>query len=138
MNLANRPEHAGVDPFLGEAGALVGVPLIAHLGDDPVLQRGGLEEARFLDRVRQGFLHVDVLAHFNRHERDWKMHVIGRGHRDCIDAVAHFREHLPVVAITCRLRQLRERALARDKIDVAQRDDVLAEAGHGIAIAFAP
>ena len=78
-------DHPGLDPLVGEPGALGGVPLVAHLGGDAGRARGLGQLAAFVERVRQRLLAVDVLARADRRHRRDGVDVVGRADRDGVD-----------------------------------------------------
>ena len=138
MDFAHGTDHARLDPFLQHAGALIRMALIAHLGDNSRFNRGRLQHAGLADRMRERFLHIDVLAHLDRHERGREMRMVRRRNRDCINLITHFRQHLPVIAIAGDIGKLVENSPSAREVHVAQGNDVLAGRVHHIDLAPPP
>jgi len=137
MYLAHGTDDAGVDPLFGESSALVSVALVTHLGDDLGFSGGGFEDARLGDGVGQGFLHVNVFAHFDGHQRGTEVGMVGRGDVNGVELTAHFGEHLAIVAVASGAGELLEKPAATLKVHVAQCHDIFTRAGHAIAVALA-
>ena len=72
--------------------------LIPHLGHDARLLGGSREDARFVNRIGERLLHIDVLSCLHRHVGDDGMGVIGRGDDDRVDVLL-LLEHLPEVGV---------------------------------------
>ena len=62
MDLADRPDRAGLEPFAGQAEPLAGVAVVPHLRDQARLAGDPRHDAGLLDRVGHRLLDVDVLA----------------------------------------------------------------------------
>ena len=131
MDLAHRPDHPGLDPLVGEPGALGGMPLVSHLGGDAGGTRGLGQLAAFVQRVRQRLLAVHVLARADRRHRRDGVDVVGRADRDGVDAARFLVEHLAEIFVAPRLGKGLKRAGCALVVDVAQGDDVGAQARDG-------
>ena len=132
LHLAHRPDDAGLDPLADEPGAVVGVALVPHLGDDALLAGHRGQGARLGDGPGEGLLAVDVLAAPHRLHRDDRVGVVGSGDDDRVE-VGLVVEHAPVVGVGARLGIEGERARGVPEVDVAERRDVLAVAPPHVA-----
>ena len=132
LHLAHGPDDAGLDPLADEPGTVVGVALVAHLGDDALLAGRRREGARLGDGARQRLLAVHVLAASHRLHRDDRVGVVGGGDDHGVE-VGLCVEHAPVVGVGARLGIEGERARGVPEVDVAERGDVLAVASPHVA-----
>ena len=140
-------DDAGLDDFHGATQAITGAALIAHLCGHFHLFRGVTHQARLVDRVRQRFLAIHVLAHLHGHETGDRVDMIRGGDDDRIDLLAHFFEHLAEISIGLRagkgflvgLGVGRGPRVQSVLIHVAKGDDVASELGRliGVTAAFA-
>ncbi len=137
MNSVHVANDPGFDPFLDEASALVGVAVVAHLGDHLSLRRGGAQFARLGDRVRKRLLDVGVLAHLDRHHRGREVHVVGCRNHNTVDLVLHLLEHLAEIAVAGRHGELLGDLPGAVEVHVAQGHDLLANVGAGVDVALA-
>ena len=102
MNLPHRADHAGANPFVDERGALAGMALVAHLGDDLGALGRLAQHAGLVDRPGQRLLHVDVLAQLHGRLGDHGVGVVGRGDDHAVDILLLF-EHLAIIGVALRL-----------------------------------
>jgi hypothetical protein len=102
MTLLHRADEACLVPFLDQPDTLVGVALIAHLGDAPLAGRQFGQGAGLAQRVGERLLDEDVLAEVDRHAGGGEVDVVGSGDAHRVDPVAHFLEHLAEVLIVLR------------------------------------
>ena len=132
VNLADQP---GLHPLAGEADALGGAALVAHLGHDARGFRGGMEAPHLGEATAHRLLDVDVLLRGDRGHRDREVHVVRRRDRDGVDLVRHLLKHQAEVLEPLGVFQLirRPRLLAAGDsgataffIHVAQGDELLA------------
>ena len=98
IDLPHRPDEAGLNDLDRAAQAVFGAALIAHLGGDLVLLGELAEQPRFIDRVRQGLLAIDMFAHAHGGGGGDGVHVIRRGHDDRIQRLL-LVEHLAEVLV---------------------------------------
>ena len=87
-----------MNDFHSTTKTAAGAPLIAHLRGDLFLPGEVTQVARLVNRVRQRFLHVGVLAHLHRHGGGERVMVVWRGNDDRVDVPADFVEHFAIVA----------------------------------------
>ena len=99
VDFTHLTDNASLDPFADDAGALLGVSLIAHLGDDAVFAGRLGNLTSLADGPGEGFFNIDVLAQLHGPHGDGEVHVVRSGNNDGIDLVFHFIEHFPVVLI---------------------------------------
>ena len=100
MHLVHVSDHAGPDP-LGELAAVIeGIALVAHLGGHLVFLGQFGQQSGLIDRMRQGFLDIDMLAQSHGVGGDDGMGVVRCGHNDGVDVLAHLVEHHPPVLET--------------------------------------
>ena len=99
---------------------LVGLALVAHLGDDLVLA-GRLGDGAGLEhRVRQRLLAVDVLAGPHHGHRDRGVRVVRRGDDDGVDVLL-LLEHLAEVEVELGLRVEPRWSSRRSRVSTSQR-----------------
>ena len=73
------------------------IPVIEPDTDEPPVRAGGGDQPiDFCDRPRGGLLDEDVLAGFERADRDWRQRVVGGRHNDDVHIVCR-RRILPAV-----------------------------------------
>ena len=65
------------------------------------------------------------------------MHMVRGRDSDGVDAVTHFSQHLAKITVAWDERKFCKRRASPGEIDIAEGDDIFAEAGHGIAVPFA-
>ena len=143
MDLADLADGPVPDPLVEEAGALSGVALVPHLGDEVPLLRFLAQKAGLLDGVGERLLAEDVLAHLHgRHRYDG---VIVVGHRDGDGVeVPLLLEHPPEVAVLGGLcehgllfgrHERRAQELGHHEVvDVAEGADVLGADAHDVRL----
>ena len=110
--------------------------LVAHLCRHAVLPGHERHPPRFLNGVRERLLHVDVLAHFHRHDGGRRMDVVRRRDGERVN-LGHVLEHVPVIPVPLGVRKFLERILAPVPVRVAQRDNVFGLARHDVRKSFA-
>ena len=125
MDLAHRPDGAVGEPFVDQPVAFERHALVAHLGGHLRLPGRLGHRPRLVNRARQRFLAVHVLAVLEGRHRHHGVEVIGRGDHHCIDAL-FLLEHHPEIAVVPGLGIFFERVGGIVPVHVAQRDDVLA------------
>ena len=115
-----------------------GAALIAHLRDELSLLGHFPQIARLIDGLRQRFLAKYSLVPLHGRRRHNRMHMIRSRNRHRIDPIAHLIQHLAEIFVKLRARIFFRLSLVSlgTRIHVAQRDDVLAGAGIGVAPAF--
>jgi len=129
MHFLDLADGAGLNPFAGQAQALAGVAVVAHLRDQPGFLRHASHHPRLFDGVRHRFLDIDVLARAQCRERNRRVHVVGRADDHGVAALEFF-QHDAVIGEALRVRESLDRAGGVLPIHVAQRDDVLAGDGR--------
>ena len=126
LDLAHLADFAVPYPFADLAHAFGRSALVAHLRGYLVLGGQFGQQTRFVDRVRQRFLAIDVLAGRNGVGRDDRVGVVGRSHHDRIGRFEHLVVHAAVIVVAFGRRVTLEDMLRVFPVDVAQADDVLA------------
>ena len=126
LNLAHLADFAVPYPFADLAHAFGRSALVAHLRGYLVLGGQFGQQTRFVDRVRQRFLAIDVLAGRNGVGRDDRVGVVGRSHHDRIGRFEHLVVHAAVIVVAFGRGVTLEDMLRVFPVDVAQADDVLA------------
>ena len=124
MDFLHRSNHSGLDPLVSEPGTFSGMPLVSHLSGNARRSSGLGQFTTFMQRVREWFLTVHMLAGADgRHGSDG-MHVIWRADCDSIDRAGFFFEHDTEVFVATGLRKSLKRAGRALVINVTERDDV--------------
>ena len=100
MNLPDISDCAIPNPFDGEPNAFAAVTLVAHLRGDFCLPGRFGDFSGFVDRVRQGFFAINVLAVFNRRHGCYCVDMVRRGHEHRVDSFFFF-EHAAEIDIAC-------------------------------------
>ena len=136
MDLADRPDRPGLEPFARQPKPFARVAVVAHLRDQARLAGDARHDAGLLDRVGHRLLDIDVLPGAEGRHRDRGVHVVGRGDHHRVDVLPLVQEH-PIVAELLGLREGLEGARRLVRVDVAQGDDVLGGhvADHAAALA---
>ena len=135
LDRAQNPRSDQLDP---RAEAILGGPLIAHLGTELLLGGERPHQPRLLDRPGQRLLAEAVLAHPHGHHAGRGVGVVGRADRHRVDLVAHLLEHLAVVEVLLRLGVLFTHLVEDFAVDVAQGDDLTVSAGVvGVTVSLA-
>ncbi len=98
--------------------------LVAHLAGDLVLPGGLGQHPRFVNRMGQGLLHVDVLAPPDSRQGDHGMGMVGRGHDHCVE-IFLLIEHDAEILVPLGLRILGKGPGGDGRVQVAKRRDVL-------------
>lgn len=136
VNFAHRTDEAGLHDFHRAAQTILGTALVAHLRDDAVFLGQLAQEARFIDRLRQRFLAVNILAQLDGRRGHQRVHVIRGRNDDRIESLFLFEHHAPVL-IKPGFRILLELTGGAGRVHVAQRHNVFAGAMVGVGSAFA-
>ena len=102
------------------------MPLIHHLGLDLVVLAGALEFAALPYIVHERLLDAHMLAALHCVERNFKVGVVGRGHANGVDILAHFVEHFAVVLEKPRFRIFLFVPAAHSGVNVAESYRVFA------------
>ncbi len=136
MHLADRSDRAGLNDFHRAAEAIFSAALISHLGGDFIFGRHLAHHPRFVNRMGQRLLAIDMFAQLHGHDAGRRVVMIGRGDDDGIDLLYLF-EHLAVIAIKTGARIFLAALAQPGVIHIAKRHDVFAGAGVGVAGAFA-
>src|SRR5687768_2076784 len=106
VDFTHRPDDSRLDPLVDQAGTFARVSLIAHLGHElRVGERRRPQDARFVNRVCERLLHVDMLARIHCGFRDHSVQMVGRRNYNSFD-VALFIEHFPEIRVPGCLREL--------------------------------
>ena len=126
MHFPNSSGDSGVVPFFEEAYAFGSVALVHHLSLNLVVLAGALELAALPYIVHERLLDAYVLAALHRVERNFKVRMVGSGHADGVDILAHFIEHFAVVLEKSRFRVFLFVPAAHSGVDVAESDRVFA------------
>jgi hypothetical protein len=109
-----------------------GSALIAHLGHQLIFTRRFGQHPRFVDVVRQGFLHIYVFAELHGGHGGHGVGMVGRRNRDGVDAF-FFVEHFPKVRIPFGIGKFFGGFLRVFPIDIAKRHNVVGAVVPGIA-----
>lgn len=100
LDLAHLADFAVPYPFAADLAHAFGrSALVAHLRGYLVLGGQFGQQTRFVDRVRQRFLAIDVLAGRNGVGRDDRVGVVGRSHHDRIGRFEHLVVHAAVIVV---------------------------------------
>ena len=102
VDLLDLAERAAADQLQGAAERAAVGALVAHGRGHLVLAGQLAQGPRFVERAGQRLLAEDVLAGADGGGRDDRVGVVGRGHDDGVDLLAHLVEHLAEVAIDLR------------------------------------
>ena len=125
MGFANRSNRAALHEFDDATIILARMDLSAHLRRQILLGRQFGQYASFVDRVRQRFLTIGVLAHSQGHGSGRRMGMIRSGDHDGVDSVTFLFQHHSKVSIPARSFVLPAGCIEKIRIDVCQRDNVL-------------
>ena len=112
IDFADLADQARGDPLADQPVAFHAVALDAHLRGHLVLLGRLGELAGFIDRVRQRFLAVDVLAGLDGRHGDHGMRMIGRGDHHAVDVLL-LLQHQAIVFVGLRLGILLEGRVRR-------------------------
>ena len=123
MHLGHFADGSSLNPLAGEADALAGVALIAHLRHTLGLGRHIAHGACFGDGMRQRLLHIDVAPGAHGHDAGRRMHMVRRGHEDGVDVLL-LVDQFAVVAVELGIRVFFDGAGGVIEIDIAKGDDV--------------
>ena len=141
VDFLDRADDAGLQHLDAAAQLIGGTALVAHLRHDAGGLRQLAQAAGLPDRVRQRLLDIDMLAHLHRHRRGGRVHVVGRGDGDRVDAVLFLEEHVAEVAIEADVGEFLADFLGlpvqRVLVHIAQRADAHAGLHHLADIAAA-
>ena len=137
MDFADVADDAALDDFHRAANAIGGAALVAHLRDDILAFREIFQVARFVNRLHERLLAIDMFALAHRQRGDECVHVVRRGNRDAVNLAAQFGEHLAVILIKLCFGIFFALLVGAVGVHVAQGDDVLARAVIRVALAFA-
>jgi hypothetical protein len=124
VDFADVTEHASLHQFHDASRAVVGMTLVAHLGDDLGLGRDLPHQARFPDRVRERLLAIDVFTQLHRHHGREGVMMVRRAHGHRVDLL-HFLQHFAVISEELRLGKLRPAFFQSLLVHVAQGHDIL-------------
>ena len=136
VDFANIADDAGLNDFDSAAQAVFGAALVAHLSYHLVFAGELAEGSRFVHRMCERLLAIDVFAHLDCQRGSGRVDVIGRRNDDGIDRLAHFFIHFAEVTIELGFWVLFELAGAMIFIRVAEGDDVFACAVVGVTGSF--
>ena len=136
VHFPHRPDDAGADQFDGPADRLARMRLVAHLRLHFVVRRGMGHHASFVNRMRQRFLAVHVLAQRHGHYGRGGMRVVRSADGDRVDALFPFQHHAEI-GVTLGFRKLGKRAVRPALVDVAQRHERAAGCGDVFHLAGA-
>ncbi len=125
VDLADRADRPGLQPFAGEPEPFAGVAVVAHLRHQAGLAGHPRHHPRLLDRVRHRLLDVNMLAGPQRGQRDRRVHVVGRRDHHRVHAL-QLVEQDPVIDEPLGPGVGVERLARLDRVDVAEGDNVLA------------
>ena len=115
MNISG-PEGAVIDGLASRQQCRM-IPMIEPDTDEPLVRAGGGDQTiDFCDRPRGGLLDEDMLAGFERADRDWRQRVVGGRHNDDVHIVC------------ARQHPASGRALGRRSIAASARRAI----GHGV------
>src|SRR5690606_28185442 len=92
------------------------------------------QRAHLPNVVRHRLLEIEVFPGLEHAMGRMEVRVIGSADDDRVDLVLDLIEHLPVVAEAPRFRELLVRVPRARIVDVAERDDVLAELRYRIEV----
>ena len=134
VRFAHLANGAAPDQFNGATQPIFGAALVAHLGDDLVLERGQAHDSRFVHRAREGLFTIDVFAALHGRHRGDGMSVVGRGHQHGIDLLVHLVEHPAEILERLGLGMLLVNVARPLCVHVAQRHDVHARPGKVIEV----
>ena len=99
MQFERFADHARLDDFDGAAQAALGAALVAHLRRQVLLFGQLPHHARLADGLDQRLLAEAVFAHLHRPDRRHAVVMVRRGNGHRIDVLAHFIQHLAVIAV---------------------------------------
>ena len=123
MYLGDFADGTGLNPFAGEADALAGMALIAHLGDAFGLRSHVAHGTGLGDGVGEGLLHIDVASGAHGHDACRCMHVVRRGHEHGVDVLL-LVDQFAVIAVELGIRVFFDRASGVIQIDVTKGHNV--------------
>ena len=112
------------DPFADLIDTFARCPLITHLARDLIFLSQLRKQTRFVNRVSQRFLYVNVFAQRNGIGRNNRVRVVGRSHDHSVDRFAHFVVHLPIVPILLGFGMRIEYFFGILPVHIAKSDDV--------------
>src|SRR5436305_8340274 len=92
MNLMNRADSPALDYFDRPTQPAFGASLVSHLRRNFVFGRGLAHEPRFINRVRERLLAIDMFAHAHRHNTRGGMMMV-RSRDDHRIHVLHLLKH---------------------------------------------
>ena len=124
MNLFDSTDFASLDHGRASAERARRGTLVAHLGDQVIITGDVAHHASFVDGVSHWLLAEAMLAHPHGHQSRRTMSMIRRADRHCIDALAHFIEHLAEIIVCPGTGELVLGTTERVVVDIADRDDV--------------
>ena len=136
VHLAHRADRTAAHRLDTGTQAVHAGALVAHLRDHAMTRREHGQLTRLLHRMRERLLaeHVETASHRTR--RRHRVHVIGRADHHRIESALTV-EQLAQVLVATRLREGLEELRAARRVDVAQRDHLLALHGHAVRLALA-
>jgi hypothetical protein len=86
-----------LNDFDSSTQAIASAPLVAHLSGHFFLLGDLAHHARFINRVSERLLAIDVFAHSHGHDTGRCVDVVRGADHDGVDLFSHLLEHLPVV-----------------------------------------
>ena len=112
-------------PFCDAAAPVERVTLVAHLCGHLIFLGQPGQQACLIHRVGQRLLAIDMLAQRHGMSCHAGMRMVGGGHHDGIDALAHLVEHHAPVLEPAGVGIVTERLVGIFPVDIAQGHDVL-------------
>ena len=130
-DLANRAAPNQLD---GATQAIFGAALVAHLGDDLVLERGLAHYSRFMHRAGEGLFTINMFAPLHRCHGGHGVRVVGRGDYHGIDLFVHLVQHPPKISEWFGLGMPLEDVARSFLVHVTQTNEVHTEAGNVVKV----
>ncbi len=124
MQLTDFADRAGLDHFAETIGIFRSLALIAHLGRDTVLAGFLHHPHRFIHRVGQRFLAINMFLAADSGNAGRSVRVVRGSDHDRVDLIFHFIQHLAVVFVTLGLRELIKGPCRFVPIYVAESHDI--------------
>src|SRR5262249_7134058 len=123
MHLANRADNTRLDNLDCPPQTIFGAALVAHFGRDTTFFRQLAQQPRFINRLRQWLLAINMFAHFDGHRGDNSVQMVRSRDDDGVERLFSF-QHLAEITIKSSLWVFHARARGTVFVDVANGDYV--------------